>query len=96
MWYNYNMTSVSHNARLAIRAVDDLQSLYSGIVNDPKDRANTGDLLKDLRNAIIDLQKIVSRIAAGSEGNLRSELKQEHDAKSSAQTERYANGPSCD
>jgi len=86
-------TTVSQNARKAVQAIDMLQALYSGIVNDPQDKTATSDLLQELRSAIDDVQKILGRIGPQE---ARSELQQEHDLKASSQTARYANGPSCD
>ena len=89
-------TTISQDSRKAIQALDALQSLHSGISNDPKDKANTRDLMKDLHDAIITVQTILGRITPVNEGVARSELQTEHDAKSTAQASRFANGPSCD
>jgi len=97
--YTYIMpdnTTVSQTARQAIQVIDELQALYSSIVNNPRDRTETSDLLDELRDAIVAVQNILSRVSRHSEGNIRSELKQESDAKSSAQTQRFASGPACD
>lgn len=88
-------TAVSQNARKAIQAIDSLQNLYSGLVNNQEDRAAVSDLLQDLRDAIEEVNNILSRISPATEGTLRSELQQEHEAKSTAQEQRYASGPVC-
>lgn len=87
---------VSQTTRRVVQIVDDLQSLYSTLVNDPKQRAKTSDLLDELRDAIIAVQDILARVSDASEGSIRSELRQERDKKSSAQTQRFASGPDCD
>lgn len=89
-------TAVSQNARKAIQAIDSLQNLYSGLVNNQEDRAAVSDLLQDLRDAIEEVNNILSRISPATEGTIRNELQQEREAKSTAQEQRYASGPTCD
>lgn len=87
---------ISQNARRALQIIDELQALYSGVVNDPEDRRATSDLVQDLRDAIESVQNVLSRLTEATESTVRDELSAEREAKSSAQEQRFANGPSCD
>lgn len=88
---------VSQNARRAINAVDALNRLYSGIINDREDLDDVGSgMLQDLRDAIEEVKNILNRLSTGTEGTIRSRLKQEAESKSKAQEQRFESGPECD